>query len=653
MKFMKYRPTKTLLLVAVLSILLATLATLQYRWLGQVSTGERERMHASLVAGTTQFSQDFNREITRAYLSFQMDAAILQDEKSGELAERFDEWNSKAPYPKLVSDLYILDKGEGDLARFRHFNRNIGKFELTDWPGEFQSLRSRLVTPGIVSNVHEPALPEGLLIDPVEPNIPAIVSPIIAAPRVLVSDKDNIHIETTRRTPGVTDQSPFAGYLIIKLNRDVIINELIPTLAKRYFSGGNGLEYNLAVINLQNADKPIYQSNAASAKPQTTSADATARLMDIQPEQLDALWFGLPRRSAATNEKISGFEQKLPPDNVFLRTDKQTDKGTNSRSVTVRVLNRESKELASFDKIVEGGPWQLVIQHRAGSLEAAVTSARRRNLAISFGILLLLAGSVAMIVVSTRRAERLANRQMDFVSAVSHEFRTPLSVICSAGENLADGVIDSTHQTKKYGELIRNEGRRLTEMVEQVLEFAGARSRNRAYQLRPVEIGSVIEDALASYQPVIEEKGYTVERTIEDGLPLVAADGAALRRSIQNLLSNAMKYESTRRWIGIRAHSGLNANGEEVRVIVEDQGIGIAADEIPHIFEPFFRGRDVVEAQIHGNGLGLSLVKQVVEAHHGTISVESEPGKGSTFTLCLPVLNEKANGNGADGVDKI
>lgn len=653
MKFTKYRPTKTLLLVAVLSILLATLATLQYRWLGQVSTGERERMHASLVAGSTQFSQDFNREITRAYLSFQMDAAILQDEKSGELAERFDEWNAKAPYPKLVSDLYVLDKGEGDLARFRHFNRNVGGFELTDWPGEFQSLRSRLVTSGIVPHVHEPALLEGLLIDPVEPNIPAIVSPIIAAPRFLVSEKDNIHIETTRRTPGVTDQSPFAGYLIIKLNREVITNELIPTLAKRYFSGGNGLEYNLAVINLQNVDKPIYQSNAASAKPQTTSADATAPLMDIQPEQLDALWFGLPRRSAATNEKISGVEQKLPPDNVVLRTDKQIDKGNNSRSVTVRVLNRESKELASFDKIVEGGPWQLVIQHRAGSLEAAVTSARRRNLAISFGILLLLAGSVAMIVVSTRRAERLANRQMDFVSAVSHEFRTPLSVICSAGENLADGVIDSTHQTKKYGELIRNEGRRLTEMVEQVLEFAGARSRNRAYQLRPVEIGSVIEDALASYQPVIEEKGYTVERTIEDGLPLVAADGAALRRSLQNLLSNAMKYETERRWIGIRAHSGLNANGEEVRVIVEDHGIGIAADEIPHIFEPFFRGRDVVEAQIHGNGLGLSLVKQVVEAHHGTIRVESEPGKGSTFTLCLPVLNEKTNGNGADGVDKI
>src|SRR6266850_6565847 len=109
MTFTKYRPTKTLLLVAVLSVLLITLATLQYRWLGQVSTGERERMYASLEAGTRQFSQDFNREITRAYLSFQLDASMLRDEKTGELRARFDEWNAKAPYPKLVSDLYLLD----------------------------------------------------------------------------------------------------------------------------------------------------------------------------------------------------------------------------------------------------------------------------------------------------------------------------------------------------------------------------------------------------------------------------------------------------------------------------------------------------------------------------------------------------------------
>lgn len=616
--------------------------------------GERERMQSSLAAGTRQFSQDFNREITRAYLSFQMDASILKDDQSGKVSERFDEWKAKAPYPNLVSDLYLLDKGEGDLARLRHFNRAHDKFDLTEWPKELEPLRLRLSTEEPVSHVREPAFLGGLLIEPVEPNVPAIVFPIIVSPQVLLSGNENIQIKRSPIPPESVDRPPFAGYLILKLDREVITNELIPNLAKRYFSGGNGLEYNLTVLNLQNLSVPVYQSHSASKSPQIAGGDATARLMDIQPEQLDALWFGLPRRSDLPDDKGSRLEHKIPQDNVVVRTDTQSEKGpSNSRSVTVRVLNRNAKEIKSIDKTVESGPWQLLIQHRAGSLEAAVTSARRRNLAVSFGVLLLLAGSVAMIVVSTRRAERLANRQMEFVSAVSHEFRTPLSVICSAGENLADGVIESSYQTKKYGELVRNEGRRLAEMVEQVLEFAGARSKNRSYQMRPVDIGSVIEDALTSYQPVIDQKGYIVEQKIEDCLPLISADGASIRRSLQNLLSNAIKYESENRWIGIRAQSESNVHGEEVQVIIEDRGIGIAVGDVPHIFEPFYRGHDVVEAQIHGNGLGLSLVKKVIDAHHGTISVVSEEGKGSTFTLRFPVINSKLEGNVSDSAAKL
>lgn len=644
MKLGKYRPGRTLLFVVVLSVLLATLATLQYRWLGQVSAGERERMQASLHAGALRFSQDFNREISRAYLTFQLDAAQVRDESSGELAERFANWDAKAPYPKLVRDIFFLDKDEKDGARFSHFNRGPGKFELTDWPPELDPLRTRLSTSGTVSKVQEPAFLEGLLVNPIEPNIPALVIPVLEAPRVREPEKQEIDIDKTVRKRGETELSPFAGYLIIKLDRDVITKELIPALANTYFSGSSGLDYNLTVVNLRDADKLVYQSNASSVKPQPNAGDATALLMDIQPEQLDALWFGLAARAMHSNESGAPVEHRIPSGKVVVRTDSQTKNGNSSaRSMTVRVFNRELSSVASRDKTTASGPWQLLIQHRSGSLESAVTSARRRNLAVSFGILLLLAGSVAMIVVSTRRAERLANRQIEFVSAVSHEFRTPLSVICSAGENLADGVIDSNSQTKKYGELIRNEGRRLSEMVEQVLEFAGARSGRQGIQLRPVEIKSVVEDALTSYQPVIEEKGYVVERKIEAGLPLVAADGAALRRSLQNLLSNAIKYESKHRWIGIRAQVATNPTGGEVQVIVEDHGIGIDSDEAPHIFEPFYRGREVVESQIHGNGLGLSLVKQVIEAHHGTVSVVSVKGEGSTFTLHLPVIKPKSD----------
>jgi signal transduction histidine kinase len=645
MGFWKFRPTKTLVLVVVLSVLLVTLATLQYRWLGQVSTGERERMQASLDAGTTRFSQDFNREITRAYLSFQMDSTDLQNEKSEAVASRLDQWQANAPYPGLISELFLVDTADDGVARITHFNRALRKYDRVEWPVEFTGLRQSLEKEN--QNISRgPELVREITIRPVEPNIPALIVPIIGAPRGLLSDKQNIRVERKEHVTKFVEGLPFAGYLIIKLDINVIKNELIPNLAKRYFSGTGGLEYDLTVVNLKKEGTPLYQSNIAKTNPEAASGDASARLMDIQPEQLDALWFGLPRRAVASEQIDSTVERKLPSDKVIVRTDSQNQNATtNQRSVTVRVFNREMKEFGATDKNVERGPWQLLIQHRSGSLDAAVASTRRRNLAISFGILVLLGASVAMIVASTRRAERLANQQMDFVSAVSHEFRTPLSVICSAGENLADGVIVSSQQTRTYGELIRNEGRRLTEMVEQVLEYAGARSLNRTFQFRPVDIESAIDDALSSFEQAIEAKGYVVEREIDDDLPLVAADSGAIRSSLQNLLSNALKYESENRWIGIRAKFSSTSNGDEIAVTVEDHGIGIATDEVGHVFEPFFRGRDVVDRQIHGNGLGLSLVKQAIEAHHGRVSLVSVLGKGSAFTLHLPVVNKTASRN--------
>jgi signal transduction histidine kinase len=646
MKFWKHRPPKMLLLVAVMLALLALLATLQYRWLGQVSAGERERMQASVSAGAARFSQDFNREITRAYLSFQVEAETLREKGDAEYAARFEQWDSKAPYPKLISDVFIFERDEHEALRLRRFNRELKKFEPVEWPANFARLRTRLEQ-GLLPSKN-PEVEREISLDPVEADLPALVAPIIRAPKVIMPDEHGVQIfKGEEGLPGMSDLSPLTGYIIVKLDQDVIRNEMLPALARQYFSGGDGLDYNLTVINPQEPDKPVYQTvQTAQAQPK---GDATAHLMDVQLDQLDTLFFGLPRRPLPDKERATFFTQKLPPGEVIMRSNEQThSSNTNGRSVTVRVFNREMQGSATRERTaaVGAGSWQLLIQHRAGSLEAAVTNARRRSLAVSFGILLLLAGSVTMIVISTRRAERLAHRQMEFVSAVSHEFRTPLAVICSAGENLADGIVDAPQQVAKYGELVRNEGRRLTEMVEQVLEYAGARS-GRAYQLRPVAVESIIEDSLASYQPLLKEQGYVVDKRIAEDLPPVLADAAALRRSLQNLLSNAMKYDGGKRWIGIRAQSAVKEQGEEVQLTVEDQGIGIAPDEAANVFEPFYRGREVVEAQIHGNGLGLSLVRQVIEAHHGKVTLVSAPGQGSAFTLHLPALNQAENEDGA------
>jgi Osmosensitive K+ channel histidine kinase len=653
MKFWKRKPPKMLWLVCLMVALLGLLATLQYRWLGQVSRGERERMQASLRVGAAHFSQDFNREITRVFLSFQMDSEMLRDKDSGEFAARVEKWNTSSPYPRLVGDLYVLETDEAKQLRLSRFNPAEKKFATSEWPTEFASLRPRLESNfrEHISNESE-SLTE-ISLEPVAPDVPALISPILAAPKVVITEDSKIQLTPKERVPYMPENSAFAGYVIIKLNLEAIKKELIPTLAQRYFSIGDGTEYQLSVINLRAPEKPIYQSAQMQPQGRTSAGDATARLMVIEPDQLDTLFFGMPHKLARSPEGSAIFKRRMPPEQVLMRTEEQSESGsTRARSVTVRVFNREAQDnKATLERIEPGGSWQLFIQHPAGSLEAAVANARRRSLVISFGILLLLACSVAIIVINTRRAERLAHRQMEFVSAVSHEFRTPLAVICSAGENLADGIIDAPQQIERYGELIRNEGRRLTEMVEQVLEFAGARSGRTILQKHPLEIGPLIEDALASCQPLNVGHEFVIEKEVQSDLPTVEGDAAALRRTLQNLLNNAMKYDREKRRISIRARSVVNSHGEEVQITVEDQGIGIEPAELPHIFEPFYRGSEVVAAQIHGNGLGLSLVKQVVEAHRGRVSVVSVPGQGSAFTLHLPgaeVVSDIKNLNHAD-----
>lgn len=306
------------------------------------------------------------------------------------------------------------------------------------------------------------------------------------------------------------------------------------------------------------------------------------------------------------------------------------------RLINLRFLKRpgNSTNQAAND---EDGSWQLLIKHRAGSLAAAVSSARHRNLAISFGILVLLGAGILMTAISMRRAERLARQQIDFVAGVTHELRTPLAVICSAGENLADGIVDTPEKVGQYGDVIYREGRRLTDMVEQVLEFAGAQSGHQRYEFRATDVSDFIDGAVAACQAQIQERDFQLEELIEPNLPPVHGNSAALRRAMQNLISNAIKYDGANRWARITAHTSAGERGNELEITIEDRGLGIEPADLSHIFEPFYRGREAVAAQIEGSGVGLSLVKQIVEAHGGTVTVKSTPGSGSSFTLHLPI----------------
>jgi signal transduction histidine kinase len=416
------------------------------------------------------------------------------------------------------------------------------------------------------------------------------------------------------------------GFLIILLDENVFKEKIFPDLVSKYFADGESGNYKLSIINSKN--EVIFKTHDENL----VAADSTAKLFDLKPNEFAFFSERVgnkiieskikDNKNIVVSETIKSRNLEKKPDGEVVNVDIQSVEGGKSR-IAFFEGNGQSAD----------GIWTLNIQHTSGSLEQFIANTRNRNLGISFGILSVLAVSMILIFISSQRAKAFAQRQIDFVSSVSHEFRTPLAVIYSAGENLSDGVVGEKSKVLNYGNLIKREGKKLSGMVEQILEFAGANSGKRKYDFRRVNIAKIIKSAIEECQPTINEKGFEIEQEISESLPVISADEKALTLAIQNLINNSLKYSNGNKWIKVSAQNDVG----KVRIVVKDRGIGISKKDLKQIFEPFYRSKEVVDEQISGNGLGLSLVKQIVNAHGGKIEVESEVGKGSKFILHLPI----------------
>jgi signal transduction histidine kinase len=380
------------------------------------------------------------------------------------------------------------------------------------------------------------------------------------------------------------------AWALFELNVPYVREVLLPELIQRHLEAGRGLEYQVAVVTRTGQPAAIYESDRGAAGI-AANADARVGLFDIQ---YDTLF----RRGRGPGGGGPGGQ---PP--------------------------------------LDAGRWEMVVRHRAGSLEAVVAQARWRSLAVTAGVLLLLVVTLGALVRFTRSAQRLADLQMNFVAGVSHELKTPLTVIHTAAYNLRGKLAQNPAQVERYGELIQKESGRLKELVEQVLQFASANAGRVIHEREPVSVEQVIEETVELSRAVIQAAHCTVEKTLDAGLPEVLADPLALKSALQNLVANAVKYGSQdESWVGISA----SQTDGVVEIRVADRGPGIPDDEQKHIFDPFFRGKKALQDQVHGTGLGLNLAKKVVEAHGGTIRVRSEAGRGAEFIVRIPAIPREA-----------
>jgi signal transduction histidine kinase len=232
-----------------------------------------------------------------------------------------------------------------------------------------------------------------------------------------------------------------------------------------------------------------------------------------------------------------------------------------------------------------------------------------------------------------RRELRLAALRSQFVSSVSHELRTPLASIRMFAETLRMGRTSGPEAESEYLDTIVNESERLTRLLDNVLDFSKIERGERSYKREPVALAEVVRAAARTLRYPLSNQGYRLQVEIDDSLPMVSVDNDAIEQAVLNLLTNAMKYSAESREINLRL---MRRNGNAV-IQVTDHGIGIPAGEQGRIFQKFYRIPTPGNHQVPGTGLGLTLVDHIVKAHGGHVEVESTPGKGSTFSIVLPL----------------
>ena len=606
--------------------LLATIAVLQYRWIRQISAAMDFRVRSNLDSQMTQWNLDFYGELSAVCVALQVGPDSGAHDDWTDYLQRYSAWSQEQAAqgslenfrsnPALIARIYIWETSGGGKPRLLLLDPDSDRIQEATVLPRLEPLLTRLEerseslsmalrawelsgSPSRNSGIPGQPQTSRKLNYPTtgwqfDENMPAIVHPLVH------------HGQSALHQPTPREQEP-VDWIVILLDLETIQKTILPELASRYFGNPQKLDYKLAVITAGHPSRVIYASDPDFPGRSTSVYDSTMNVFGPPPESTEGhLWESLKNVESVRREDWRDFSGP-----------------------------------GWFPVIQYGAgtePWMLLVQRRAGSLDAVVKRVWRTNLITGLVVLLMLAASVALVVLASQRVQRLARLQMNFVASVSHELRTPLTVMISAAENIADGVVEKESEIKEHGGIITGQGRLLLDLVDRILLFAASTSGKNLQSLGPVQVAEILERVLENVAALTHSAGIRVEQNIQADLPPALGDPVALSQCVQNLVVNAIKYRGQSNWIGLTAElEGTRDSAREIRIHVHDRGIGIDESELQRIFEPFYRSPEILASHVQGTGLGLTVAQRSIIEMGGELTVRSAVGVGSTFTIHLPV----------------
>jgi two-component system, OmpR family, sensor histidine kinase SenX3 len=457
--------------IVAIVLLLIALAALQYRWIGEVSRLERDRLQDALRDATRRFADDFDREISRLAVTF-----AVADRDALEAA--WQRWQEGSAEPGILAQMLVWTPGRRSLEAWDPVTRSL---QPARWPDGLERPVQRLVQSDLRRPPRERVAFGGPL--PAAAIVawpPAVILPLgrPGASRPLVPRRRN-----DRERLAADDD---LARVLLRLDPEALTAELLPRLADAHFASVARVPVELAVL----------APGAGDGRPRTLFATGERAPRPADPGALRQPLFQIrffPELRPLYAERVAGADRPMLP--------------------RERLPRQAQPDPASAER----AGWLLVAAPRAGSLDAAVLRLRWRNLALSAGILALLGTSLALVLAAARREQELARRQLALVAGITHELHTPLAALQAAGQNLEDGVVADPQRVREYGSLVRREGGRLQRLVDQTLALAGMRDGAGALRRERVDLGAALQRAVAESASVAPAPAVAVEVVTDPG----------------------------------------------------------------------------------------------------------------------------------------